>query len=310
MSEFPQRSEQHVSEDASIRVFQESLPAKWIFRDQGTRNDYGIDAEVELVTAAGELRGHIAKVQLKGRESLEPNQDGSFSVGGIKPATLRYWLALSRYCNVIVAVTDNAKRETYFTPVFWQATTLLDGTDATTTVRFRSEWSLKADVGPGLFALATIERPWTIVRMHEEVLRALPKTLHDFLWVFQADAWSIHEPSETTERWLKNGRGLLGAALRDQDASLFDFGYWCEESEREWNDSPMRGTMRKTYVKTFPLVFKRAAELSKRVKEGRHYWTQEAPEYLALVDATPIPERFDWEGIIAFVQEHNIREPW
>jgi hypothetical protein len=172
------------------------MPAKWIFRDQGTRNDYGIDAEVELVSLAGESRGHIAKVQLKGRETLEPNEDGSFSVGGMKQTTLRYWLGLSRCANVIVALTDNAKRDVYFTPVFWQAAALLDGMDSTKIVCFRPEWRLKADVGPCLFEVATTERPWTIVRMHEELLRAPPKTLHGFLRVFQADAWSIHDPSE------------------------------------------------------------------------------------------------------------------
>jgi hypothetical protein len=310
MSNLPRRSRQHVSEDISIRVFQRCLPAHWIFRDQGTRNDYGIDAEVELVGASGEMRGHIAKVQLKGKQSVKRDRQGRVSVGGIKQSTLRYWLSLSRYANVILAITDNGAEDAYFTAVFWPATKLLDAADRSKTLKFNGEWSLKSKVGPVLFAMLTIQRPWEIVRHHEDLLRALPRVLHDFLWVCQADAWTIHEPSEVTERWLRSGRGLMGVALEDEDLRLFDFRWWCAESERVWGDSPMRGTIRETYTKTFALVFPQMAAISERVLEGRYFWSREAPEYMALVENTPVPIRYDWEGITAFVAEHKIAEPW
>lgn len=309
MTEFPQRPLQHVSEDVSIRVFQECMPATWVFRDQSTRNDYGVDAEVELVTPDGEMHGHIAKVQLKGKDSLSRNEDGSISLGGIKQTTLRYWLGLSRYANVIVAVTDNSTREAYVAPIFWQATKLLDGTTATKTIRLPQDSRLKGPKGPELFTLATIDRPWDMIRAHEELLRALPRVLHDFLWVFQADPWMIHDPSDVTQQWLRNGRALLGPVVGPDEEPLFDFRAWREKSERDWGDSPMYGTMREAYFRTLPLVFTQMAILSELVQQAQYFWSREALEYLLLVEATPIPERYDWDGIAAFVEAHKIEAP-
>ncbi len=307
--EFPQRSDQQVSEDASIRVFHDCLPSKWIFRDQGTKNDYGIDAEVELVTGEGEVRGDLAKVQLKGQASVDFNSEGVAAVGGIKQTTLRYWLGLSRYANVIVAVTDNANREAYFTPVFWEAVERLDGAAETRSIHFDRRWSLKSDVGPSLFAFSVLERPWDIIRAHEDLLRGLAYTLHDFLWVFQADAWMTHERSEFVERWLRLDRQVLGQGVKREHEQLFDFDYWREKSEKQWGDSPMYGTLRSTYLETFALVFPEMSRISTRVKKGAYFFAREAPEYLRLVQRTDLPARVDYDGIAKFVQDARIEEP-
>jgi hypothetical protein len=307
--EFPQRSEQQVSEDASVRVFHDCLPPKWIFRDQGTKNDYGIDAEVELVTSEGTVRGDLAKVQLKGQASVNFNEEGIASVGGIKQSTLRYWLGLSRYANVIVAVTDNTAREAYFTPVFWEAAERLDGTDATRSIHFDRKWSLKTDVGRALFTLATLNRPWEAIRAHEDLLRSLPRTLRDFLWVFQADPWMTQDPSEIIERWLRLGRQLLGHRLKSEQEPLFDFEYWREKSEKRWGDSPMYGTLRSTYVETFAVVFPEMRRISMLVKKGAFFFAREAPEYLQLVQQTAMPEQVDYDGIAKFVQGTKIEMP-
>lgn len=307
--DFPKRPDAHISEDVSIRVFQECMPEKWIFRDQGSRNDYGIDAEVELVRPDGKLRGDIVKVQLKGKANVDFNSDGIASVGGIKQSTLRYWLSLSRYANVIVSVTDNAEHQTYATPVFWEAVERLDGKDETRSVHFRKESSLKTPVGRAFFAIAALQRPWDTIRAHEELLRTLPRTLYDFLWVNQADAWMTQDNSEVVQRWLRLGRQLLGVHLAESDASLFNFGAWCAESEKTWGDSPMYGTLSKAYLKTFPLVFEEMSRLSDKVRRGSYFFEREAREYLDLVANTPLPNVFTRDGIDRFVEEHEIPEP-
>jgi hypothetical protein len=307
--DFPQRPEQHVSQDTSIRVFQECLPEKWIFRDQGIRNDYGLDGEVELVTETGSLRGKVAKVQLKGRAQVTFNEDRVAAVGGIKQSILRYWLALSRYTNVIVVVTDNAARESYFTPVFWEATLRLDGSDETRSLHFQQPWSLRTPQGPGLFELSVIERPWNVIRAHEELLRALPRMFHDFLWVFQADPWMPNGRPEVVERWLRYGRQLLDVGVAANVEPLFDFAYWRDESQNQWGDSPMYGTLRSTYLKTFPLVFQEMRRISELVLRGQYFWSREAFDYFELVRETPVPTAFDYDSVERFVSENRIDDP-
>jgi hypothetical protein len=305
-ADFPKRPEAHVSEEQSIRIFQECLPRNWIFRDQATRSDYGIDAEVELVTADGELRGDLVKVQLKGQARVDFNENGVAGISGIKQSTLRYWLGLSRYCNVVACITDNSAREVYFTPVFWEATFRLDGTDETRTIHFTNQWRLTDEDGPWLFRFSTVRRPLETVRAHEILLRALPRILHDFLWVCQADPWTLHGSDDVVRDWLKNGYSIL-ELVEEQDRTLFDWNYWRQESNRQWGDSPMRGAIRDAYLKTFPLVFEEARRISKRVQMGRYYWSREFPEYLELVDSTSLPNRTDYLSIYTFLQTEEIR---
>ena len=306
--DFPIRAEAHISEAVSIEVLRECLPARWIFRPQASKDDYGIDAEIELVTSDGQVRGEIAKIQIKGQATVSFNGDGVAAVSGIKQSTLRYWLGLSKAANVILCVTDNHARQAYFAPVFWEATEGLDGTSSTRSIHFKEASLLKSDEGPVLFALHTLYRPWDVVRAHETLLRTMARTLHDFLWIYQADAWTIHDTAHVVKDWLRHGRSLFGL-LPDEEERFFRYDDWCEESERDWRDSPMRGTFRKAYAKTFPLVFDKMLAISERVQRGSYYWSSEAPEYLELVESTTIPTKYDVDSIDEFVDTHGIRDP-
>jgi hypothetical protein len=307
-SEFPKRPDAHVSENVSVRIFQDCLPAKWIFRDQGSRNDYGIDGEVELVSADGELRGDIAKVQLKGQSQVEFNAEGIAAVGGIRQATLRYWISLCRYANVFACLTDNASRETYFTPVFWEATARLDGSNETRSIHFTRAWSLRDVDGPALFTIAARHRPPEVVSAHKAILRGLAQTFHDFLWMVQADPWTIHRPLDIVQNWLTAGRSIL-PWVSSENEDLFDLGYWRRESDKHWGDGPMRGTLAWAYAKTFPLVLPEVHRLSTQVKRGSYYWSREDLDYLLLVEATRLPEQYEWEAIEKFVHDNRIEDP-
>lgn len=66
----PSRPATHLTEAASWRLLQSLAPETWIVREV-TERDYGIDAYIEITSAAGEITGDLISVQLKGTETLD-----------------------------------------------------------------------------------------------------------------------------------------------------------------------------------------------------------------------------------------------
>jgi hypothetical protein len=45
---FPQRSQQHISETKSFKIFSSKIPDNWLVREI-TERDYGVDCYIEIV---------------------------------------------------------------------------------------------------------------------------------------------------------------------------------------------------------------------------------------------------------------------
>lgn len=306
----PQRPVQHVSEDKSKLVFQQRLPKHWIFRDLGTKNDYGIDSEVELVSTGGEVSGKIVKLQLKGREVVTFNADGKATVGGIKQSTLRYWLELSRHTHVLAALTDNSAERAYFIPVFWQAASAIDEGETTKSISFDMELELGTQAGVTTFIACVLSRPWNEIRAVEEILRELPALLYDYTWVYRADPWMINGRLDIFRRWLRNGREVMGPLVSQQQSLLFDEQHWVSESEKAWGDHIMYGTLCIAYTETFKLAFERVHVIAANIRRGRYYWERQAPECFRLVAETALPTKYDIDSIYKFIKEQDIPNPY
>lgn len=82
----PNRPQQHQLEDYSIIQFKQLLPNSWIIREKG--KDYGIDLEIEIVDANGNLSGEVFFVQMKATNSDKLSIIQSVSM---KLGTLNYY---------------------------------------------------------------------------------------------------------------------------------------------------------------------------------------------------------------------------
>lgn len=93
---FPKRIETHQTDAASWRLLHQLAPEEWIVREL-TERDYGIDSYIEIASDTGEITGNLISVQLKGTESLDWKEAGSFKTARspqIKTSTANYWFHL------------------------------------------------------------------------------------------------------------------------------------------------------------------------------------------------------------------------
>lgn len=128
----PSRPATHLTEAASWRLLQSLSPETWIVRE-ATERDYGIDAYIEITSAAGEITGDLISVQLKGTGSIKwsaPKKKAgakSKRTGNlgdrahvarspsIATSTANYWERLP--VPVFLFVADLSAKEIYFAPV-------------------------------------------------------------------------------------------------------------------------------------------------------------------------------------------------
>ncbi|MDW9775757.1 DUF4365 domain-containing protein [Sinorhizobium meliloti] len=128
----PSRPATHLTEAASWRLLQSLAPETWIVREV-TERDYGIDAYIEITSAAGEITGDLISVQLKGTDSIEWKKPKT--TAGAEPAKLKdledrhltarspsiatstanYWERLP--VPVFLFVADISAHAIYFAPV-------------------------------------------------------------------------------------------------------------------------------------------------------------------------------------------------
>ncbi len=117
--EFPKRTDSHVTESASWKILQKSLPEEWVIREV-TERDYGIDCYVEIVQKDRQVTGDLCSIQLKGTDGIEWSKDanGQHSrarFSGIKKTTINYWMNLP--VPVFLMWADIAKGKLFFSPV-------------------------------------------------------------------------------------------------------------------------------------------------------------------------------------------------
>lgn len=154
MNLYPQQTIQLKNEYDSLAILGYKLRNLGILRNVSV-NDFGIDLEIDIVESSN-VTGKIIKAQVKSSRSVK-NGDGNVSVSNIKQSTLRYWMALSLRCPVIVFMVDLDTEEIYYSdPIETQAAALIDGTKAEKTIRLQHQLIIKnpqEDVIRGLLSL-------------------------------------------------------------------------------------------------------------------------------------------------------------
>jgi len=118
MNGFPKRTDTHIKESDSWKIFRNHIPARWIIREVSER-DYGIDCYIELVNNDGEVAGDLLSGQLKGTDNIEwrekENGKKEATFSGVKAETIHYWMNLP--VPVFLLVADLSDRNLYFAPV-------------------------------------------------------------------------------------------------------------------------------------------------------------------------------------------------
>lgn len=70
----------------SRRIFESVLPPNWVLRPQEDQEDYGVDGEIEITTPEDKATGFIFKIQLKGTERAQFDENGGlvFSAASVE----------------------------------------------------------------------------------------------------------------------------------------------------------------------------------------------------------------------------------
>lgn len=109
-------------------IFRRTLPANWAYRDQQNQEDYGIDAEVELMAPGDKATGFIFKLQIKGTTELVVHADGlTVAFAGLKVERLEYYVD-SVKIPVVLVIVDVSNDVVYWT-VLQGNTTISDALD-------------------------------------------------------------------------------------------------------------------------------------------------------------------------------------
>ncbi|MCW3481042.1 DUF4365 domain-containing protein [Neisseriaceae bacterium JH1-16] len=301
--QLPTRIRQHKAESDSYAILLYKLRNIGIFRNV-TESDYGIDFEVEIVHGTN-VTGTYFKAQVKSSENLKVRKkDGVPVVGGIKESTLYYWTELSYKSHVIAFAVDLKSEEIYVSrPLFWQATTLINGDKKSKSIEFlppvgASEDQKVRDIMPGVLALAFALSPSIpdIIYSHKLALRYFGQFLSLYVDVFHYDVHCEIHDIDAFKTLLDACRVLLAEASED-DFDLgnhdkrfrYSFDYWVKNSG-EWATDEVTNFSAQTPVRVLiPLLVRKLKKLRTIVFSGKYYWAYKDPTYLRLVYETKLP---------------------
>jgi hypothetical protein len=97
------------------RIFQFHLPRHWSFRVQEDQEDYGIDAEIEIIDSSDHATGFIFKVQIKGQKSVNIIQKGAVASFSHRVEKLKYYMNQIEIPVILVVVDVTLKK------IFWRS---------------------------------------------------------------------------------------------------------------------------------------------------------------------------------------------
>lgn len=299
----PTRIRQHKAESDSYAILLYKLRNIGIFRNV-SESDYGIDFEVEIVLGTN-VTGKYFKAQVKSSENLKiRKKDGVPVVGGIKESTLYYWTELSYKSHVIAFAVDLKSEDIYVSrPLFWQATTLIDGSKKSKSVEFLSPDSANEDkkardLIPGVLALTFALSPSIpdIIYSHKLALRYFKRFLSLYVDVFHYDAHCEIHDVDAFKTLLDACRVLL-AEFIEGDLNLgnhskhlrYSFDYWVKNSGGCATDDVTNFSAQTPVRALIPLLVRKLKLLRTVVFSGKYYWAYKDPTYLRLVYETKLP---------------------
>ena len=163
-------------EKESFRIIEEALGKDFILRKQNDSDDYGIDAEIELIQD-GHATGKIMKIQVKSSLDLEiRKKDNIPTISGIKQSTLNYWIETSNYAHVVIFGVDLTHRDIYITkPIFYQATQLIDNSKKTKTIEFQKEKMAAPVLGTIMKIFLSLPRPKEELKQYQQIQHDIKK---------------------------------------------------------------------------------------------------------------------------------------
>jgi hypothetical protein len=318
--DFPKRIKQHKSQSDSFAILLYKLKDLGIFRN-ATENDYGIDFEIEIVFK-DRVIGRYLKAQVKSAEELYIRADEKPTVGGIKQTTLSYWTELCFRTHVIVFAVDLKTEKIYFTKsIFWQATTLLDGSEKSKTIEFLPA----IDLSKG-FPSKTPEEAKTlektenflsttliqkiafqssivdILYAHKSILRNIHAVYELYTDTWHYDAWTEVQALDIFKTVLECAKILIDEVpkndLSDEEyKNLFNFEYWAQITD--WSHDEVSNEVAKKPLKIIlPLLLDKIQYYSTLVLNGAYYWIHKDIPYLKLIFKTAIPEERTHENMI------------
>ncbi|MEY9158480.1 DUF4365 domain-containing protein [Bradyrhizobium japonicum] len=295
------RTKQQKAESESYAILLYKLKGLGIFRNQ-TESDYGIDFEIELISADGAVAAEYFKAQVKSAENIYVRGDGIPTVGGIKQSTLRYWCELSFRTHVIAYAVDLTTEKTYVSrPLFWQATRLLDGTDTSKTIEFMRPVD---KVDPVEFvrlvttATAHLPRVTDVIYALTMAFRRLPKFLELRMDANHYDAWSAVDDTVLFRDFLEVCAILIGplgddAPLSALDrAGAFSFEHWAKKSDPDGLELTWQGA-REPLNNLLPTLIVRLGEYRNMIMAGEYYWSYKNPQFLTMVVNASLPPATD-----------------
>lgn len=301
--DLPKRTRQQESEAQSYAILLYKLRGLGIFRNL-TENDYGIDFELELINS-GQVSGQSVKIQVKSAEKLRLRKDKTPSVGGIKQSTLVYWCELSYRTNVIAYAVDLDSETIYVSRnLFWQATQAIDGSASSKSISFLpsgKDGDLTAKVATLMWAFAPTAADH--VYAHTLALRRLGDFLQLFGDAFHYDAGTpvegttFHDLIEVSRILLwSEGDGLWSDKKDRRNWSNPD--YWIAKSEADNWDGLSCYAAQPILSTIMPALVACLQRYREWVLNGKYYWANRNPQFLALVYEAVLPGSDEPEDLI------------
>ncbi|EOB1942158.1 DUF4365 domain-containing protein, partial [Salmonella enterica] len=98
---------------AAGRIFQSNIPINWAYRCQEDQEDYGVDAEIEIIADDEKATGFIFKAQIKGQENVSIINDGNIASFNLSTERLNYYMN-QLDVPIILVVVDVTKKKVYW----------------------------------------------------------------------------------------------------------------------------------------------------------------------------------------------------
>jgi hypothetical protein len=266
MMRLPETPDTDKTGDLAVSLCQVAFEKQgWKFRRQDGRNDFGIDAEIEIVQT-NLVTGRILKAQVKGQKETEWTDSGYVLVP-VSITTYNLWKALPL---PIIALLCDVKTES----IYWTlplARVPKQSADSVS-LRFEREQSVESSFE----LLRGFLQSWFNAFSQDNILREVPYFHDAFRYLGElvgfGDPWAmLDDESDTKCRLFYNHLIRLRLRLGLPCADLPAIDEWYIRSAATWGDTPhlFYGTFDEFYVYARPYYEEALAILRKRVANAK-----------------------------------------